>query len=309
MRRHRNESPVSLFSFQDIIMSVVGIVILITLLLILKLVTQMSLAEATPEPATASAKELEELIESLKPSLREIQDEIIALHEAQQKSQAWAPSPDQIDALQSMTERLETEIEEVRQLIENADKHTEELKKDQSLKLADEKEKHVQQLKEILKQTEKQCKELEQQKEIQEKAKELQAKEKELQTEEKELQAKERELRTKNMELDQKLAAETIPQLILSARKSSDKTPYILIYGGNRIEVLSIDGSAKKNFTSRSQFYSWANSCNKRTEYFVLFVRPSRFDRYEEVLGALKSKGFDIGLQVIGETTNFSIEK
>jgi uncharacterized phage infection (PIP) family protein YhgE len=288
MRRHRNESPISFFSFQDIIMSVVGIVILITLLLILKLITQMSLAEPVPE-STVSVQELTELIESLKSSLHEIQDEITVMYKKQQDSQVWTPTQDQIDALQMATERLEAEITEIMQTIENATKNLEQLKQNQSLKLAEEKEKQIKQLKELLEQLKTQNKELAQQ--------------------QKELQTKEEELQQNNAELDKKLVAENIPQLHISSVKTTDKTPYVFIYGQNGIDVISIDGSVKKTFTSQKQFYSWADTCNQKTEYFVLFVRPSKFDRYEEVLGDLRLKGFDVGLQVIGETTQFSFKK
>jgi hypothetical protein len=286
MRRRSNESPVSLFSFQDIIMSVVGIIILITLLLILKLITQMSIAESVPA-STVSVQELTELIESLKFSLREIQDEITAMYKKQQDSLVWTPTQDQIETLQSVTERLDTEIEEIRQSVKNANQYLEELKQNRLLKLAEEKEKQIKQLKELLEQ--------------------VTEKNKELTKQQKELQTKENELRKKNTELDKIIIARDIPQLHISAQKISDKTPYILIYGQKGIDVLSIDGSIKQFFSSRNRFNSWLKNCNKETEYFVLFARPSRFDRYEEILNDLRLKGFDVGLQVIGETTEFSI--
>ncbi|MDR0609229.1 MAG: hypothetical protein LBG58_03900 [Planctomycetaceae bacterium] len=286
MRRRSNESPVSLFSFQDIIMSVVGIVILITLLLILKLIMQMSLAESVPE-STVSVQELTEMIESLKLSLREIQDETAEMYKHKQESQIRLPTQDQMDTLQSVTERIDTEIKEIRQSIKIANQSLEELKQNRFLKLAEEKENQIKQLKELLEQ--------------------LTEKNKELTQQQKDLQTKEYELRKKNTELDEILVAQNIPQILISAQKSSDKTPYILIYGQNGIDIISIDGSIKQFFSSWNRFDSWLKNCNKDTEYFVLFVRPSKFDRYEEVLKGLQLKGFDVGLQVIGETTEFSI--
>ncbi|MDR0705410.1 MAG: hypothetical protein LBF88_10545 [Planctomycetaceae bacterium] len=286
MRRRSSESLISLFSFQDIIMSVVGIIILITLLLILKLIMQMSLAESVPA-STVSVQELTELIEPLKSSLRDIQDETAEMYKKKQESQIWAPTQDQIDALQSVTGRLDTEIEEIRQSIKKANQHLEELKQNQFLKLAEEKEKQIKQLRELLEQ--------------------LTEKNKELTQQQKELQTKENELREKNTELDKIIIARDIPQLLISTQKTSDKTPYILIYGQNGINVISIDGSINRYFSTRNQLNTWLKNCNKETEFFVLFVRPSRFARYEEILNDLQLKGFDVGLQVIGETTEFSI--
>jgi hypothetical protein len=247
---------------------------------------QMSLAESVSK-STVSVQELTETIESLKLSLREIQDETAEMHKNKQESQVWLPTQDQIDALQSITERLDTEIEEIRQSIKNASQYFEELKQNRLLKLAKEKEKQIEQLKELLEQ--------------------LKEKNTELTQQQKDLQTKENELQENNTELDKIIVTRDIPQLRISAQKISNKTPYILIYGQKGIDIISIDGLVKKFFSSRNMFNSWIKSCNKETEYFVLFVRPSKFDRYEEILNDLRLKEFDVGLQVIGETTEFSI--
>ncbi|MDR2757101.1 MAG: hypothetical protein LBC20_15500 [Planctomycetaceae bacterium] len=246
MRRHTNESPVSLFSFQDIIMSVVGIVILITLLLILKLITQMSLAESVPE-SSVSVQELTELIESLKSSLREIQDETTELYKNKQESLVWKPTQDQIDALQLTAERLDTEIDEIKQSIENATQHAEELKQNQSLKLAEEKEKQIKQLKELLEQLTNQNNELAQQ--------------------QKKLQAKENELKDKNNELDQQIAdANNRPQKV--AFSNIPATPnhylYLTLFDTKGFTVFNSRESWEKNFSKTDMFVKFILSEQKR---------------------------------------------
>jgi archaellum component FlaC len=287
MKRRNSESPISLFSFQDIIMSVVGIIILITLLLIIKLITQSVLAE----PVTLSAvsiKELEKQIESLKSSLREIQDEITALHQAQQNSQALIPSPEQLDALQSTTERIETEIVAVETKINAAKEQNEKLKHDPKIQQLTETETTVKTLQE----------EIEKLKQENEKTK----KEKD------DLQAKVVPLREKNKDLDRDIAADVSMQLKVKVPVHQDKTAFILLYGNGVIDVLPTDGSATKSFTSRSDLDRWIRSRNKAKEYFVVYVRPSRFGEHEKIVQELKKQGFDVGLQVIGEKTNFEIQ-
>jgi phage shock protein A len=282
MKYRNNQSPVSFFSFQDIILSIVGIMILVTLLLVLKLVTQMSLAESTPPPAV-SIKELEKLVETLKLSLQEIQDDIAELYKKQQNSQDITPTQDQIDALQSTIERLKTEIAEIATSIENATQKADNLKNNPSMKLVEEKIKHIEQLKKTLEQLAEQNKKFDQQ--------------------QNQLKAQESKLQTQNDKLNETL---NVSQLLISAAKSTDKKPFIVIYGQSGIEVLSTDGSIRNKFTI-SSFYSWVDSRDKQTEYFVLFVRPSKFNAYNKILDTLKLKGFDIGLQVVGENTVFSI--
>jgi len=46
---------------------------------------------------------------------------------------------------------------------------------------------------------------------------------------------------------------------------------------------------------------------NYNTEHFVVYVRPSRFGQQDDIVKDLRARGFDVGLQVIGEKTNLSL--
>src|SRR5215469_14253246 len=107
MPRRRTSSPISLFSFQDIITSVVGVVILITLLLLLQLISQM--LAALPAPAM-TVQELQKQVSDIQPILKELQDSIAELYRAREQSDVFTPSQDRIDALQSTVDRLETNV-------------------------------------------------------------------------------------------------------------------------------------------------------------------------------------------------------
>jgi myosin heavy subunit len=285
MSRRSSESPISLFSFQDIIMSVVGIVILITMILILKLIVQMTLA--TPSSAV-NIDELQRQIETIRSVLQQIQDEITVLHQAKNESKIWTPSQEQIDAMKSTTERLEAEISAVDTQIKNGEHRNEKLKHDPKIQQLAETESRIKKLLEELKN--------------------LQEENKTLTENESKLQSQAKSLRTKNSELDKEVAQDVAVQLKVTVPKTQEKTAFILIYGNNGIDVLPTDGSPAKNYKTASSLDSWIDTRDKNKEYFVVYVRPSRFGRYEKIIQDLKVKGFDVGLQVIGEKTSFMID-
>ncbi|MDR1289871.1 MAG: hypothetical protein LBK06_01570 [Planctomycetaceae bacterium] len=281
MRRNKHESPISLFSFQDIIMSVVGIVILITLLLILKLIAQSTDAP----PTTASAQELQEQIDSLSPVLAEIQNEIAQQHQAKLQSIATPQTQDQIDALLAAIKRLDAECVELDKEIKDEKDRAEILKNDLQLKSLPEDESRI--------------------KEMQEQLNRLKAESEELLKKEKVLQSAYAELTSKNQELEVIAAAAAAPkQLNVIVQKRPDKTTFLCVYGQDGLTVIPTNGAAQKTFTSQSDFYRWIDSRNIATEHFVIYFRPSRFGRYREIIDRIKIKGFDVGYQVIGETTN-----
>ena len=283
MSRHRNNSPISLFSFQDIIMSVVGIVILITLILLLQLVSQMLAAP----PSSQIAEELRQQIASLQPIRTELQESIAELHLAKEKSEVFTPSQDKIDAIQSTVNRLESEIAAAEQKIEEIKNHIEELQRDPAIKQLDETQQEV--------------------KELADKLTKLKQQTKDITDNALDLQAKVQELQTKNTGLETQLANRAGIQLKVTIPKDSNKTAFLLDYGRGVITVIPADGSAKQTFSSRTQFANWISRRNYETEHFVVYVRPSRFGQHEDIVKDLRARGFDVGLQVIGEKTNLSL--
>ena len=85
-RRRNSEAPMSLFSFQDIIAAVTGVIILITLLLTVVLIsrtestTQTNVPPPTLDELTARMKELEQARSSLQQSREENREEIDGLN-------------------------------------------------------------------------------------------------------------------------------------------------------------------------------------------------------------------------------------
>ncbi|MDR1140528.1 MAG: hypothetical protein LBL62_02470 [Planctomycetaceae bacterium] len=282
MRRHKQESPISLFSFQDVIMSVVGIMILITLLLILKLITQPP--TDTAAVTTVSARELQEQIESLSSILQEVQNEISQQNQTKLDSIITPQTKNQIDALLTTIERLNTECNEINKEIQNEKSQTENLKKNLKSISSHNDKNQIEQLKEQL-----DTLKIENDK--------LTEQEEKLKTIDDEL-----ELKLKNQKFENKIV-DSIQQLNINVQKKQEKTAYICVYGQDGLTIIPTNGTPQKNFTLQSEFYQWMDSRNKTTEYFVIYFRPSRFERYKDILDHIKNKGFDVGYQVIGETT------
>ena len=284
MSRHRTRTRISLFSFQDIITSVVGVVLLITLILLLQLISQMS--AAPPSPAI-TVRELRQQISDIQPVLAELQDSIAVLHRAREQSEIFTPSQDQTDALQSTVDRLETNVAIAEKRIEEIKKRIDELKNDPAIRRLSETEREID--------------------ELTDKIAEMQQQTKGITDDAAALQAKIQELKSKNTALDQQIASSAALQLKVTVPKDTDKTAFILDYGQGTITVIPTDGSANQRFSSRSQFANWVSRRDHDTEHFVVYVRPSRFGQHDDIIKDLRARGFDVGLQVIGERTNLSL--
>jgi hypothetical protein len=121
------------------------------------------------------------------------------------------------------------------------------------------------------------------------------------------MQAKIDNLKKQQADLDRQLAEGVTKKVFVTPHPSTDKTPYILIYGQGKITVLSQADPNGQSFTSRTAFFAWVAGRDRKTEYIVLYVRPSRFEEYESILTELRKLGFDVGLQVLGEKTEISL--
>ena len=286
MSQRRTRDRISLFSFQDIITSVVGVVLLITLILLLQLISQMSAAPPSP---TMTTQELRRQISDIQPVLAELQDSVAALHRAREQSEVFTPSQDQTDALQSTVDRLETNVAAAEKKIDEIKKRVEELKNDPVFRQLTETQQEID--------------------ELTAKIAELQQQTKEITDHSAALQAKIRELKAKSSALEQQIANSAALQLKVTVPKNTDKTAFILDYRQGIISVIPTDGSPKQAFSSRSQFANWVSKRNYSTEHFVVYIRPSRFGQHEDIIKDLRARGFDVGLQVIGEKTNLSLNE
>ena len=255
MSRRRTNSPISLFSFQDIIMSVVGVVILITLILLLHLVSQM--LAAPPEP-TITEEELRQRIASLQPIQAELRDSIAQMQKCREESEIFTPSQDEVDAIQSTINQLETDIALTEKAIEEVKKRIDELQSDPASRQLSETQQEVKKL-------------------------------------------------TDEIAGLKPRAGQFGVQMRIVAPKNTNKNAFIVDYGQGVISVIPVDGSPKQTFASAIQFNNWVSRRDPKKEHYVVYVRPSRFGRHNTFVTDLRNKGFDVGFQVIGESTYLTL--
>ena len=268
-------------------MSVVGIIILVSLLLILKLLVQVTLAVAETVPEVSEA-ELNDRIESLEQTRREIQDEFARLNRMRQESIPDVPSQDQMESVQTSIERLDDEIIKLEETLKKSRQRRDDLNNRPDATIMKELEENIRKLKELLDK--------------------LREKNAELAKRQRTLQATLDDLTKQQADLDRQLSEHAVQKVYAIPSSSTNKTPYLLIYGQGTMTVLSQADPTGQSFTSVKAFYDWVAGRNKKTEYIVLYVRPSRFGKYEEILDELRRMGFDVGLQVIGEETEIALQ-
>lgn len=268
-------------------MSVVGIIILVTLFLILKLITQTVVAEPDAIPEITET-ELVERVLSLEQTRREIQDEITRLNQTLHAETQQIPSLDQIDAIRTSVERLEGDIQKMEESVKTAKEHHHEMTNRPDAGLVVEMDERIRLLEQL--------------------RDELNQRTADLTKQQQSLQTKLEDLTKQQTDLDSRLATEVVRRVYAIPNKTTDKTPWLLVYGQGTITVMSQADPKGQAFSSRQAFFSWAATRNVKTEYLVLYVRPSRFDEYESVLDRLKQMGFDVGLQVLGEKTEIFLQ-
>ena len=274
MSPRRTQTRISLFSFQDIITSVVGVMLLIVLILLLKLVSQMFAAPPSP---TMTEQEIRQQIDSIQPVLMELQDSIVELRRARDQSEVLTPSQEQIDAVRSTIDMIETSVAATDKRIEEIKKRVAELQNDP-----------------VMPQLEKV------QAEIDHLIDKLAKLTKDKATLEKELQ----NLKDQNAAQNQQITG----RVKVVFKKDTNKTAFIVDYknvsGRDTIAVYREDGSSERTFSSQVAFFEWMDGRNRNAEHFIVYIRPSRFAQYNRIIEVLRLMKFDVGLQVIGEDTN-----
>ena len=261
--------------------------LLIILILLLQLISKMFAAPPSP---TMTEQEIRQQIDSIQPVLTELQNSIVELSRARDRSEVLTPSQDRIDALRSTIDVLETDVAATEKKIEEIQKHIEDLQNRPVMPQLERTQQEIIALTGNLAELKQQTQGI-----IENSSR---------------LQAEFRALDARNSAQDRQPAT----QRLRIAVEGTDKTVFIVDFrgeGGNfsgqdRITVISTDGSPSQTFTSRAQFTNWVN--RERVpdrDHFVVYVRPSRFGRQYQIADPLLQRGFDVGLQVIDESISF----
>ena len=259
-RRGARDQPINLFSFQDIMASVIGVIFFVVLIMALDIVERKaSGAAAAAETATESE------VQALRERAKRLRDEITAV---EADIQALA------DRLNLASGDEQEAFDEVKQLEATLKSLYERIKDDQeALTKADAQKERAQA----------------------------------------EHQPKLREIEQLSRRADELRAAlksiQSVPRLAFIIDAHPDNLePWLLEVSESHLRVASRDGrSAVLEFGGntpaqrQARFFDWLASQNNRTHYFVLLIKPSGVRLSEEIENGLKTKGFDIGRDLLPE--------
>lgn len=278
-RRGRISSPISLFSFQDIVTSVTAIIILMTLLLAVELIhRKVSRAAAAPlstAPLKAAIAQAASEIGNLQKTLEQGAGESV-----EQAAVTTESLPREIVEIQRQAAALRRELETLRRQETAAQKEMQTV-----LAQSFERRTEHQQVAQI----ESQTAGVQQSIVVQsrENAKQLRRRE----------------------ELDQRRREGKRPgeRRIYNRPPGVDKLPWLVEVDENVLRVAPLGRKQKpEEFTGSAfqspadQFAAWAKSRSTATDYFVLLARPQGIEVLNSLIDKLETRGFDLGFDVIG---------
>lgn len=288
MKRYKSESPFSLFAFQDIITSVCGIIVLITLLLMVELSMRVL---TTKTEQTVSAEEYDKLkseYEEAEGELREMKD-ALSLEEQKFKEIPDDLKNKDIEEITETTERLANENENLRT-------QNEEMKE--------------------------QCAEKEN--ELAEKQKEKDEFEEQTEL----LQSKKDRLENELAKYNKEIKKLKDGYSVIYKNSDRTRKPYLVEVSGSVIKATLISETERdvREFRYRKkdtidlgndnkieiedyilEFSDWAHKKNSNEYFFVLAIRPSGIFQSSR-LRILLEDDYRIGIDMITENQNIEVE-
>jgi myosin heavy subunit len=260
-RRGRGGTPISLFAFQDIITSVTGIMILITLILALELIQKTEgspqnrtneltaeLQQATQQAATVqttvAATQAE--IENIRASLAGSETELLATLKVDSTKVSQ-----QLQDLAELNKLLEAELAASTRQVQEAETASQSIEAEKDSKAQDH------QTLESINET------------VQQKIEEL------------------KKLRQAN-------------RVIFNTSQSGPKTPWLVELGADKILAAEAGKKGPpQSFATPVAFVTWARKQNRASQYFVLLVKPATITQFETVRQALEKAGFEVGFDLL----------
>jgi hypothetical protein len=259
-RRGGHDQTISLFSFQDIVCSVIGMVFFVVLIMALDIVDKKaSGVEAASQLATESeVQALRDRAQALRAEITKTESDIERLtSRLNLASGDEEGSLDEVKGLEATLKNLYARIKQEQEAIAKTDAQKQETEKE-----------HEQKLKEVAR-----------------------------------LARRADELRT------QLKAAQAAPRIAFIIDAHPDNLePWLLEVSDSRLRVASKDGRGtvlEFGGTSSEQrkirFLAWVSSQSNQTHYFVLLTKPSGVRLSNEIEKELKTRGFDIGRDLLPE--------
>lgn len=255
--RKKNANPFTLFSFQDIITSVMGIILLSALLLAVEL-TRRTIS--SPSAAVHVAVDaIEASLQTAQDDTAELQKQFDALTEdAQRVAETTIPELPQREAVASeQVRRLQAELASLIQAVSSRRKERDRVQ----AQLFDRRD-DVKQLE---------------------------------------------ELEQENAQSEAELTALTASKrMLFNAAPGTAKTPWVIDYSETKLLVGPLPkpetaSTSPLEFSSASKLLDYCDSLSPTNDYFLLMIRPSGAHSYDAVVDKLRSRGFDLGFDLLGE--------
>lgn len=268
------------FAFQDIIMSVTGILIVISLVLALQIdrvwdpSTQAGLSDDT-DPAHADVDKLASLM-----------DQVGELREELEMARAGMRAKDSPDATAAELVRLEEAIGRAKIRLSgfSVSSSNEEMTEADMAKLVE-----VARLDQELMEVESELKEVRM-----------------LAEEMPHLPDLERLVRESEARVVQSRKESTKLRLI-PEDSDTTKEPLIIVLGRAELKLMRFDEPGEREFKSLHDLTLAMKGYRKVDQYFVIFVRPSGTGRFGDVLQAIKNGGFEVGYDAVAEDVEISL--
>lgn len=279
-RGRANGSPISLFSFQDIITSVTAIMILLVLILTLELITRMNLKGVAQDDVRV-ASELKESLETLRERLKELQSETADARETAQR--AAGQSVQELNAEHRKTQRKCERLKETLATLETRASEA------RVKRLSTERE-----LVRVEKGTPA--------------AKRAEQKAAQDQTAAEELEKKNKEEAERQEQAEEELekSPAMVSTLVFNPPPGQSLKPLLAELSDQGIAVMGYGDADVQRFGwgfqgPPTEFVKWLASRNSAREYIVIMLRPSGLDRLDETRKAILEAGLEFGLELVSE--------
>ncbi|MCA9124125.1 MAG: hypothetical protein H6822_30330 [Planctomycetaceae bacterium] len=264
-RRGQNGVAFSLFAFQDIITSVTGIMILVTLILALELVQQMesSPSQRTKEvvqdinAAVTSVTELDAAVARNQARIAELQDRLTqgASRIGDVAGFDQRAVQQDVSDMEQMDDRLAKELQELAAQVEQTTHQQKKLNEERDQKVDPEA--------------------------VQKKLDDLKKKKEDLE-----------KLKSSN-------------RIIFNPTEGDAKVPWLVEITGTSISVAKTGVTAPPTIhATGAAFAAWAQQLDKSRDYFVLLVKPDGIENYELVRASITRMGFDVGFDLLNSDQN-----
>ena len=121
-----------------------------------------------------------------------------------------------------------------------------------------------------------------------------------------------RELEDKVKQAEAAVAAARLKGLkvkLVPEQSDTSKEPIIVDLSRTRAHVMRFDHPNPVSATNLPEFYRIIERFEPTKQYFVLFVRPSGADRFEQIRQAIVNSKFEVGYDAVEEDTEILLDK